>query len=333
MNHTPQAAFFGAEDLLARVYAQGRYEKIAARAKLFPHNITSSNFEEYASQLQSLEVIFSTWGMPRLSSAQLRYLPNLRAVFYAAGSVRNFAYPFLERDILVVSAWAANAVPVAEYVVAQILLSTKGYFRNVNACKTPEGRAGAPFQGSGNFGETVAILGAGQIGRKVIELLRPFNLKVIVFDPFLSNSDAVLLGAEKVSLEEAFARGYVVTNHIANLPATVGLLNKPLFTSLRPDATFINTGRGATVIESDLCEVLAARPDLTALLDVTNPEPPHPNSPFYNLPNVHLTSHIAGSIGDEVVRMADYMIEEFDNWIAGEPLQYAVTLPMLETMA
>lgn len=71
----------------------------------------------------------------------------------------------------------------------------------------------------------------------------------------------------------------------------------------------------------------------TALLDVTFPEPPPAKSELYRLPNIHLTSHIAGSLGDEVVRMADYCIEEFRNWQASKPLRYSVSLMMLETMA
>ena len=96
---------------------------------------------------------------------------------------------------------------------------------------------------------------------------------------------------------------------------------------------FINTGRGATVAQDEMIAVLRQRPNLTALLDVTNPEPPLPDSPLHELLNVHLSTHLAGSIGDEVVRMADYMIDEFERWARGEPLRYAVTLEMLETMA
>ena len=106
-----------------------------------------------------------------------------------------------------------------------------------------------------------------------------------------------------------------------------------LFSAMRQDATFINTGRGATVVEDDMISVFRERQDLTALLDVTAPEPPKPDSPFYEMSNIHLTTHIAGSLGDEVVRMADYSIEEFQAWEQGRPLRYAVTREMLSTMA
>ena len=102
---------------------------------------------------------------------------------------------------------------------------------------------------------------------------------------------------------------------------------------MRSDATFINTGRGAQVVEAELIDVLRHRSDVTALLDVTLPEPPESESAFYTLPNVQLSSHIAGSMNDELVRMADHMIEECARWQRGEVLRYQVTEAMLQTMA
>lgn len=328
-----KAAFFGEQSQVDYVYAQGRAARIGELCNLYPSTVNLDSFDEHTQHLQELEVIFSTWGMPALTPAHLDRLPNLKAVFYGAGTVQGFARPFLERDIIVMSAWQANGVSVAEYTLSQILLSTKGFFRNVQGCSTPEGRAAGAFRGRGNYGETIAILGAGAVGRALINLLQPFQLKRIVFDPFLADEAAAQLGVEKVSLEDAFVLGYVVTNHLANNAQTRGMLHGDLFKRMRPDATFINTGRGATVVEKDLIGVLQSRPDITALLDVTDPEPPLPDSPFYSLPNVHLTAHIAGALNDEVVRMADYCIEEFIAWRDGRPLRYAVTLPMLETMA
>jgi phosphoglycerate dehydrogenase-like enzyme len=141
------------------------------------------------------------------------------------------------------------------------------------------------------------------------------------------------LGVRPVTLEQAFEQAFVVSNHLPNLPATKRMLRGQHFASMRQHATFINTGRGAQVDEDEMIEVLQARPDLTALLDVTHPEPPVPDSPLYTLPNVQLSSHIAGSLGNEVMRMADFMIDECRRYLAGQPLQYQVTLDMLETMA
>ena len=111
------------------------------------------------------------------------------------------------------------------------------------------------------------------------------------------------------------------------------MLRREQFSSMQRNATFVNTGRGATVVEVDLVAVLRERPDLTAVLDVTWPEPPEEDSPLYSLSNVVLSSHLAGSCGDEVVRMADYAAEEMEAWLAGKPLRYEVTAEMLERMS
>ena len=314
------------------VYGGGRKERIAQIADLYPVVISDENFDSHAHALTALDAIFSSWGMPVLNREQLAQLPQLKAVFCAAGSVKGFATPLLERNVMVVSGWGANAIPVAEFTVAQILLANKGYFRNICDYASAEGRSTA-FRGTGNYDTTIALLGVGMVGRKVIELLRPFCLQVLVFDPFLTQEDAVALGVAKMSLDDAFRRGMVVSNHVANVPETMGMLRADHFNAMPENAVFINTGRGATVVEDDLVGVLKQRPDIVALLDVTNPEPPSADSPFYKLPNAILSSHIAGSIGGEVTRMADTMIEEFLAWSSGKPLRYAVTAGMLRTMA
>ncbi|MDP6040866.1 MAG: hydroxyacid dehydrogenase [Candidatus Latescibacteria bacterium] len=329
-----KASFFGErQERLDYVYADGRRERVAEIVDLYPHTVSLSNFDEHVSKLQDLEVIFSTWGMCPLKKEHLDQLPNLKIVFYGAGSVQKFARPLLQHGIRVCSAWRANAVPVAEYTLAQILLANKGYYRNIRDCQTYEGRKSSPFKGRGNFGATVALLGVGAIGTLVINLLKPFHLNIIAFDPFLPDERATELGIHKVSLEDAFREGYIVSNHLANNEQTRGMLHGAHFSLLQNHATFINTGRGATVVEADLLAELQKRPTITALLDVTSPEPPKPDSPFYTLPNVYLSSHIAGSLNDEVIRMADYMIEEFQRNEKGEALHHEVSLDMIDTMA
>ena len=99
------------------------------------------------------------------------------------------------------------------------------------------------------------------------------------------------------------------------------------------NATFINTGRGAQIVEADLIRALKEVPTRTALLDVTFPEPPEADSPFWTMQNVFLTPHIAGSMGKEVARMGSYMAEDFTRVLNREAPKWEVTLKMLETMA
>ena len=171
------------------------------------------------------------------------------------------------------------------------------------------------------------------IGKLIIEMLNPYRLEVLVFDPFLPDEKAAELGVEKCSLQRIFSECDVVSNHLANNQQTQGMLNGELFRRMPENATFLNTGRGAQVVEQDLIDVLTSRPDITAVLDVTEPEPPVEGSPLYTLENCVLTPHIAGSSGEEVHRMAEYMLGEYKKHTNGEPTQYEVTLKMLETMA
>jgi phosphoglycerate dehydrogenase-like enzyme len=330
-----KAAFIATSGQIHPVYSGGRKEKIALEFDLFPDVITSKALEERHSELKDIQYLFSTWGMINLNKEQIALLPSLKAVFYSAGSVQGFARPFLEAGIKVFSAWAANAIPVAEYTVAQILLANKGFFRATHCMKSKQDRNKLDSKSlHGNYETTIALLGAGMIGRAVIERLKSYDLNIIVFDPFLSDTDAVDLGVEKVSLENAFKRGLVVSNHLANLPETKAMLKGHHFETMPEYSTFINTGRGATVDEKAMINVLQSRPDLTALLDVTCPEPSEKGSPLYTLKNVILTPHIAGSKGDqEVLRMADFMIEEAISLREGNALKYEVTEKMLKTMA
>ena len=297
---------------------------------------TKTDIEENPAAFAEAEIIFSTWGMPKFTEEEIKaYLPRLKCVFYGAGTVQSFARPFLACGVKVFSAWAANAVPVAEMTVAQIILANKGYFLTTRLCRE-SGHAAAREAGQkclGNYGETVGIIGAGMIGRLVIQMLKAYKLNVIVFDPFLPDERAAELGVEKCDLATLFSRAFAVSNHLANNEQTKGMLCYDHFSLMRENAVFINTGRGAQVVEEDLVRALRERPDLTALLDVTYPEPPAQGHPFYTLSNCLLTPHIAGSAGDEVARMGEYMLAECRAYLSGEPTRFEVTEKMLETMA
>ena len=320
------------------VYTPKSLETLKNIAGLDPTPVTREEIIASPEKYKKVEVIFSTWGMPKFTEEEIRTcLPALRAVFYAAGSVQAFAREHLANHVRVFSAWKSNAVPVAEYTVAQIILANKGFF---TACRTMSGGdhkgAKAHFHRMpGNYGARVGIIGAGMIGKMVLRRLTDYRLETVVCDPFLSEEQAAELGAKKVSLEELFSTCQVISNHVANLPATVGMLHYDLFSRMSETATFINTGRGAQVVEADLIRALAECPTRTAVLDVTYPEPPTEGSPFYTLPNVFLTPHIAGSAGDEVARMGEQMVSAFAHWRQEETnlLDCEVTVKMLETMA
>ena len=306
--------------------------RLAGMTTLYPAVVHATNFDQHAPHLADLEVIFATWGMMHFSPEQFARLPKLKAVFYAAGNVKAFARPLVDNGIILVSAWAINAIPTSEMCFAQILLSLRGYFRAVRNYREQRNFSAKAFPRSGAAHEVIGMIGAGHIAQRVIGRLRELPLTLIASDPMLTPARAAQLGVELVPLDELFRRALIVSNHTPDLEWTRGTLGAPLFESMREGATFINTGRGAQVVEADLARVLQARPDLTALLDVTAPEPPPQESTLWQLPNVVMSPHIGGTIGNEVGRLAECAIEEFEAWQAGRALRYQVTQEVLRTM-
>ena len=326
----------GREPGIARVYDETTQ---AAISSMF--DISSAVFAKedvLADRLTDAEVLFSTWGFPVMTEDEISaHLPRLKAVFYGAGSVQAFARPLLRRGVTVVSAWMANSVPVIEYTVAQIILANKGFFGSSRLCSKDAAarKAAADHFHSfrGNYDTPVGLIGLGAIGAGVAQRLKDYRLKVYAYDPYCTPEKAAALGVELTSLEFMFETCLAVSNHTPNIPATRGMLRYDHFSRMPRNGVFINTGRGAQVVEADLIRALTEEPARTAVLDVTDPEPPVEGHPFYELENVILTPHIAGSAGAECYRMGAYMAEEAERYLKGEPLRYAVSEKMLETMA
>ncbi|MCZ1009328.1 hydroxyacid dehydrogenase [Streptomyces lydicus] len=247
--------------------------------------------------------------------------PRLRAVVHAAGSVKHHLTDACwERGIAVASAAAANALPVAEYALAAILFANKGVlhaahrYRGLRSAHDWHRELGA----AGNYRRTVGVIGASRIGRRVIELLRPFDLHVLLYDPYVTDADATRLGVRPVPLDALCAGSDIVTVHAPQLPATRHLLGARELALLPDGATLINTARGSLVDGAALLpELVSGR--LHAVLDVTEPELPPAGSPLYELPNVLLTPHVAGSLGTELHRLADHALDELERYAQGRP--------------
>ena len=278
------------------------------------------------------DVVLGHWGCPPLDGAALATLPRLRRFAYAAGTVREVVTPALwARGITVTSAAAANAVPVAEYALAAILFANKGVFASRERLRGTDLRVRRP-RPLGNLGKRVGLVGASLVGRRVIELLAPFDLEVAVTDPYLSAEEADRLGVTKVELDELFATSTVVSIHAPDLPSTRHLVGAAQLALLPDGATLINTARPALVDQAALeAEVSTGR--ISAVLDVTDPEPLPPGHPLLALPNVFVTPHVAGALGSELQRLADLAITEVERYAAGLPPLHPVVEADLERIA
>ncbi|MFE3327762.1 hydroxyacid dehydrogenase [Streptomyces sp. NPDC059176] len=323
-----------AERLLTEAHRHRLASLTRTDPRLVAHDLTAPP-PAVATALAEVELLLTCWGATPLDERVLDAAPQLRAVVHAAGSVKHhITRACWDRGIAVTSAAAANARPVAEYTVASILLANKRVlharhrYRQVRASHDWHEEIGS----GGNYGRTVGVIGASRVGRRVIELLRPFDLGVLLYDPYVGAAGAALLGVEAVPLDELCSRSDVVTVHAPALAATRHVIDARRLALMSDGATLINTARGSLVdTDALLPEVVSGR--LHAVLDVTEPDVPPRDSPLYDLPNVVLTPHIAGSLGNEMHRLADEALREVERYALGEPFAERVDPAVLNRSA
>ena len=323
------------KDKFNLVFSQDVINELEKRGELSCELINRGSLEKHKDFLSECEAVFSTWGMLQLSENEIKkYMPGLRCVFYAAGSVQGFAQPFLKCGIKVFSAFAANAVPVIEYTVSQILLASKGFYQGAKRYRIAFPSAVAHTQKcKGNFGIKVGLIGLGTIGSGVAEKLKDYDIEVLAYDPFCSEEKAEALGVRLTDLETIFGECLVVSNHLANKKELKNIFTDKYFRLMQKYSTFINTGRGDQVDEWALAKNLILHPSRTAVLDVLKREKNPYINPLFWCPNAIITPHIAGSIVNETHRMAYYMTDEFDRFFSGAETKYEITEEMLKTMA
>lgn len=315
------------------VYPEAVLARIDALVDLRRPILTREELAADPAVLRDVEVLLTGWGAPDLDAALLAAAPRLRLVLHAAGSVKHIASEvFWRGGIPIVSAAAANAEPVAEFAFAQILL---GLRRTALAARTyhDERRVTAARVASGVAGSTVGLVALGEIGRRVAAMLRTTSTTVIAYDPFADRSEAEAAGIELTSLRDVFEKSDVVSLHAPLVPATEHMIDAGLLERMRYGATIVNTARGGIIDGPALIRTLTSRADLTAVLDVTSPEPLPADSPLYTLRNVVLTPHIAGATGADRSAMGRLVAEELARFITGEPLRHRVDPAAIDRLA
>ncbi|BCJ70197.1 hydroxyacid dehydrogenase [Polymorphospora rubra] len=323
----PAAVLYGDDAVFDRLFDDellARLDTLLATGR--PRHLTRLDTAPARARLADAEVLVTGWGCPPVTEADLAAAPRLRAVFHAGGSVKGvLPSGAWTRDLVVTSGAAANAVPVAEYTLAAILFAGK---RVPEYAARQRDRPGDPgvygeLPVPGNHRRTVGVVGLSRTGRRLLDLLRPFDLRALVADPYADPADAAAYGAELVDLETLLAAADVVTLHAPALPATRHLLDARRLALLPDGATVVNTARGSLVDTAALTrECIGGR--LRAVLDVTDPEPLPADSPLHRLPNVLLTPHLAGAMGGETRRIGELTVDEIGRYVRGEALRHRV---------
>lgn len=286
--------------------------------------------------LAAAEILVTGWGCPRIDGKLLALAPKLRLIAHAAGTVKFIIAPeVFAAGVTVVNAVSANALPVAEFTLAAILFSNKQVlrYRDFYRARRDTMRwedVSAPSVG--NWRKTIGIVGCSRIGRRVIELLKPFDLEVLAHDPYLLAEEAAEMGVELVGLDALMARSDVVSIHAPALESTKQMIDAGRLRLMRDGATLINTARGS-LIDQPALEAELSSGRISAVLDVTTPDTLPPDSVLYDLPNVLLTPHIAGALGGERERLGALVLAEIERFVRGTPLAHAVSPDTLHLQA
>jgi len=333
----PHLAFAMAASKTRFVFSKAALDRLARSCDvLTPAPLEDLSTPATRAILHETEILVTGWGSPFISREIVSAAPNLKLIAHAAGTVKYHLDPVVfEAGIAVTNAVAANALPVAEYTLAMIILANKQVFRFRDLYRAEPNRGSShalmdtPI---GNYKRTIGIVGASHIGRRVVELLAPFDFTVLLYDPHVAPDDHICRQAELVSLDQLLVRSDVVSLHAPSLPSTRHMIGARELRLMQDGATLLNTARGALVDEAALlAELETGR--ISAVIDVTDPEIPAPDSAFFRLPNVFLTPHIAGAIGTERARLGNLVADEVERFIAGEPLHHRVHPELLRQLA
>ena len=257
-----------------------------------------------------------------LSRGMLEQLPDLRLVAVSRGGPVNIDLQAAkDHDVVVVNTPGRNASAVAEFTLGAILAETR------NIRRGHEGLRMADWQGDlyryDKAGRelcelTIGVVGYGNVGRRVVRLLRAFGSRIIVCDPYVQLSvDDVQAGVELSSLNNLLAQSDVVTLHARVSDETSEMMNADTFAAMKSDALFVNTARGPLVNYDDLYKALLDGVIGSAMLETFDVEPVPEDWPLLKLPNVTLTPHIAGASVKTVTYAAEQVAEELERYFNG----------------
>ncbi|TYP76567.1 hydroxyacid dehydrogenase [Paenibacillus methanolicus] len=316
-----------------RIFTPAHRERIGRFGTLTINEIEGNPSPSLAAELaEDADVVITSWGCPPLDAAILDRCPKLGLVLHAAGTVKPILSPEIPaRGIRIGTANEALARGVAETALGLAIVSLKNMWQLSR--NTREGEWDKQRERVRELYEvTVGIIGAGLSGRHLIRLLRQFEVRVLVSDPFVSDEEIGAMGAVKADLDTLLLSSDVVSIHAPSIPETDRMMNARTLGLMKDDAILINTARGSLIDENALVAELR-KGRLWACLDVTHPEPPDAGHPFRSLPNVTLLPHIAGAENNGLQRIGAYIADEVERYAGGTPLQGEVDVSQLYRLA
>jgi phosphoglycerate dehydrogenase-like enzyme len=287
--------------------------------------------QELIENIRDIDICITHWGCPRFSSTVLEHADKLKLIVHAAGSVANIASDEVyNKGIMVCSANDVMARFVAEGVLVCMLSGLRWIPQQDADMKNGKLWERKVLESKSLFGERIGLIGFGTVGMYLLELLKPFGVKIKLFDPYLPvNALRSFPEVAFGTLEEVLDWGNIISLHASLTPETRHMISAEQLRRVKDQALFINTARGA-IIEQKALEEELIKGRFQAVLDVYEEEPLPLNSCLRKLQNVILLPHMAGAPARDEMTFA--MIEEMERFIQGEPLKYEITYEKYKRM-
>jgi len=296
--------------------------------------------EEVANLIAGYDGLITGWGSPQLTASFFQRADRLRIVAHSAGSVKFMLSKevieryILPRRICVCNANKAIAHNVAEATLGLLIMASRRFVDHVSSIRDrlTWRDPGLPLDVSTINGSTIGIVSASAVGREVIRLLSPFDVRILVYDPYLQKKEAQGLNVEKTDLRRLFSVSDFVTIHAPLTSDTRHMINRKYLGLLKDGAILLNTSRGGLIDHNALLEECKTG-RIMAVLDVTDPEPLPPDSPLRGMANVIITPHIAGLGLYGYHKIGEVILGALENYFAGRKVENAIDFTKYEIIA
>ena len=284
-------------------------------------------------RIGGVTAVLASWGSCTYDERLLDAAPDLEIVCYAAGTIRSVAPPAVfERGVRVTHAADFIALGVAEHTLTVVLALLRRTGDFDAAMRAGRWRDIGPVVDRELYGKRYGIVGASKVGRRLIPLLRPFDVEIVVADPYLTESDARQLGVSKLELPDLMRTSDVISIHAPVLPETHHMIDAKLLALIKDDAVLVNNARSA-LVDTDALVAELAKERFDCALDVFDQEPLPSDHQLLGMRRVLLSPHVAGLTPERRSRLIDEMLDELERHANGQPLRHEITIEQLESMA
>jgi phosphoglycerate dehydrogenase-like enzyme len=290
-----------------------------------------AEIERLRQRIGEANILVVCHGSPLIDGPMMDAAPSLKLIGELEGdrfANRIDVEAASERGIRVTDTTHGSSLPVAEWALALMMIGLRNaaehYRRLIGGEEYRRSRDDYGFRHGELTGQTVGLIGLGHIGRRLIDLLKPFNCSILVHDPYAPKELALAMGVQLTSLDQVMARPGVVVCAAPLTPKTKGMIGAHELGLLKHEAVFVNVSRGP-IVDTDALIARAKRGDIRVSLDVFDPEPIPADSEIRHLPNVFLSPHIAGVTAACRPRFFSFMVDEIERFLMGDETMFDLT--------